>query len=156
MIYSFAKSNNLRGVWLPPFLPQIVGNVTEMICKEEMKKMTGNEMDENDLDNWDGFLGSFLSVEDIKDEAIGLPCVAVEIDQENDRPIVVLEQNGAKKKFSLNVTNSKFVSEAGISKPKLCLGKVFFFRKSMAYSPSAKKEVPTLRIAKIDDPEKKE
>jgi len=108
--------------------------------------MKGNEMD-----SWDGFLGSaFLGVDDVKSEQEMFICVGVELDEENDRPLLILEKDNVKQKFSLNVTNSNFVKDAGIMSPKGVIGKKVFFRKSMAFSPKAKKDVPTLRISKIE------
>lgn len=109
--------------------------------------MTGNK----NLDSWDGFLGSnWLSVDDIKSETDPFVCIKVELDTENDRPMVVLEKDGVSSKLSLNVTNANFVNEQGINSPKELIGKKMFFRKSLAFSPKAKKDVPTLRISKIE------
>lgn len=112
--------------------------------------MTGNEKN-TDLDNWDGFLGSnWLSVDDVKSETDPFVCIGIELDTENYRPMLVLERNEIKQKFSLNVTNANFVKDQGLKSPKELVGKKIYFRKSMAFSPSAKKDVPTLRIAKIE------
>jgi hypothetical protein len=109
--------------------------------------MTGNE----NLDSWDGFLGSnWLSVDDVKSDADIFICIKVELDAENTRPMLVLEKDQVSHKMSLNVTNANFVKDAGIVAPKDLIGKKIFFRKSIAFSPSAKKDVPTLRIAKIE------
>jgi len=109
--------------------------------------MTGNE----NLDSWDGFLGSnWLSVDDVKSDADIFICIKVELDTENVRPMLVLEKEKVEHKMSLNVTNANFVKDAGIVAPKDLIGKKIFFRKSIAFSPSAKKDVPTLRIAKIE------
>jgi len=105
----------------------------------------------NDLDSWDGFLGSnWLSVEDVKSETDAFICVKVELDAENQRPMLVLEKNEISHKMSLNVTNANFVKDAKVGSPKDLVGKKFYFRKTMAFSPSAKKDVQTLRIAKIE------
>ena len=98
--------------------------------------MTGNE----NLDSWDGFLGSnWLSVEDVKSETDAFVCIKVEFDAENTRPMLVLERNTISHKMSLNVTNANFVKDAGLNSPKDIVGKKIFFRKTMAFSPSAKK-----------------
>ena len=105
----------------------------------------------NEMDNWDGFLGSaFLSVEDVKSEQDGFVCIKVEMDTENSRPMLILEKDNVKQKYSLNVTNANFVKDSGIKSPKAIVGKKIFFRKSIAFSPTAKKDVPTLRISKIE------
>jgi len=109
--------------------------------------MTGNE----NLDSWDGFLGSnWLSVDDVKSEEDAFICVKVELDTENVRPMLVLEKDEIEYKISLNVTNANFVKDEGLTSPKDLIGKKIFFRKSMAFSPSAKKDVPTLRINKVE------
>ena len=110
----------------------------------------GNEQGK-EMENWDGFLGSaFLSVDDVKSEQDAFVCIGVEMDNENQRPSLILEHNNVKQKYSLNVTNSNFVKDAGIKSPKEIVGKKLYFRKSMAFSPSAKKDVPTLRILKVE------
>ena len=106
---------------------------------------------QNKLDSWDGFLGSaFLSVDDVKSEQDAFVCIGVEMDNENQRPSLILEHNSVKQKYSLNVTNANFVKDAGITSPKEIVGKKLYFRKSMAFSPTAKKDVQTLRILKIE------
>ena len=105
----------------------------------------------NELDSWDGFLGSaFLSVEDVKSEQDAFVCIGTEMDTENHRPMLILEKDKVKQKYSLNVTNANFIKDAGLKSPKEIVGKKLYFRKSMAFSPSAKKDVPTLRILKVE------
>ena len=112
--------------------------------------MTGTEMN-GDLDNWDGFLGSvWLSADDVKSENDEFICVKVEMDEENQRPLIVVDRDEVSRKFSLNVTNANFVKNSGINSPKDLIGKKLYFRKSMAFSPKAKKDVETLRIAKVE------
>ena len=110
-----------------------------------------NEKKQNDLGCWDGFLGSnWLGVEDVKSETEAFVCVKVELDAENNRPMLILEKDEVSYKLSLNVTNANFVKDAGVKSPKDLVGKKFYFRKTMAFSPSAKKDVQTLRIAKVE------
>ena len=110
-----------------------------------------NETKGESLNSWDGFLGSnFLNVEDVKSDTDTFVCVKVELDTENNRPMLVLQKDELSYKISLNVTNAKFVHEAGDKSPKDLIEKKICFRKTMAYSPIAKKDVPTLRIAKIE------
>jgi len=113
--------------------------------------MTGNEQNDK-LDNWDGFLGSnWLGVDDVKSETDAFVCIKIELDTENNRPMLVFEREEVSYKKSLNVTDAKFLhDDAKIKSPKELVGKNFFFRKTVAYSPSAKKDVPTLRIAKVE------
>jgi len=113
--------------------------------------MTGNENNGNDLDNWDGFLGSnWLGVDDVKTEKDIFVCIKVELDTENNRPMLILEKEEISYKLSLNVTNANFVKDAGFNSPKDLISKKFSFRQTMAFSPSAKKDVPTLRISKVE------
>ena len=112
--------------------------------------MTENEK-KTSLDNWDGFLGSnWLSVDDVKSETDAFVCIKIELDTENTRPMLILEKNEVEYKISLNVTNANFVKEQGVKSPKDHIGKKVYFRKSMAFSPTSKKDVPTLRISKIE------
>ena len=110
-----------------------------------------NEKKGNGMDSWDGFLGSnWLSVENVKSEDDLFICIKAELDMENNRPMLVLEKDKISYKMSLNVTNANFVKDAGVKSPKDLVGKKFYFRKTMAFSPNAKKDVPTLRIAKVE------
>ena len=107
-------------------------------------------MDQKELGSWGGFLGSnFLSAEDVKDENHIFVCIAVEFDAENERPILVLESADIKSKFSLNVTNSNFVKDAGIGSPNDAIGKKITFKKVMVNNPQTHKEVEGLRIKSI-------
>lgn len=112
--------------------------------------MTGQENEQ--LDNWDGFLGSnFLGAENVENEDQEFVVVGAEMDRENQRPILNLETKEGKEKylFSLNVTNSKFIQEAGINSPKDSIGKKLTFRKVMVQSPKKKQEVESLRIKTV-------
>jgi len=105
---------------------------------------------QNDLSNWDGFLGSnFLSAGDLKSEDDIFIVVKVELDTENGRPMLHLERNEQSFKFGLNVSNSTFCKDAGIKTPKDLLEKKILFKLSEAFSPTAKKIVPTLRIRSV-------
>jgi len=112
------------------------------------------EMKGNEMDSWDGFLGSnWLSVEDVKDENTFFTCIKIELDAENNRPMLILQNNENNENFyklSLNITNANFVKDAGVNKPKDLIQKKIFFRKTIAFSPNAKKDVPTLRISKVE------
>jgi hypothetical protein len=108
-------------------------------------------MTQNNLDSWDGFIGSnFLNADDVKDENHAFVCIATEFDTENERPILVLESSGLKAKFSLNVTNANFVKNAGIRSPNAIIGKKLTFKKVLVRNPQTKKEVEGLRINKIE------
>lgn len=107
-------------------------------------------MTQKNLDSWDGFTGSnFLSAEDVENEDHIFVCVDVELDTENDRPILVLESGELKAKFSLNVTNANFVKNSNITSPRSCIGKKITFKKVLVRNPQTKKEVEGLRIKSI-------
>lgn len=107
-------------------------------------------MDQN-LDNWGGFLGSnFISAADVENEDQEFVCVNVELDAENNRPCLILESGEVKGKFSLNVTNSNFIKNAGVQSPKAIIGKKITFKKVMVNNPQTRKEVEGLRIKSIN------
>lgn len=102
------------------------------------------------LDSWDGFLGSnFLNAEDVDSEDQFFTCVDTELDTENSRPILILENSGKKHKFSLNVTNAKMLSQV-VKTPQEARGKKLTFRKVFVRSPKTKEEVESLRIKTVE------
>lgn len=108
-----------------------------------------NEMKGN-CDSWNGFLGSdFLGADDVSSEDQIFICYNVEMDEENNRPILLLESQGKKSKFSLNVTNANFVKNSGVKSPKDALGKQITFKKVMVRNPKTKMEVEGLRIKSV-------
>ena len=109
--------------------------------------MTGQE---ENLDSWDGFLGSnFLCADDVQGEDHEFICVGIDLDRENQRPMLDLESGAIKTKWSLNVTNATFVKNAGIKSPKNLIGKKITFKKVLVRNPQTKKEVEGLRIKEI-------
>jgi len=105
----------------------------------------------NDLNSWDGFLGSnFLSAEDVKDENQEFFCIGVELDTENEKVILVLESDLVKSKFSLNVTNANFIKDEGVKNPNEIIGKKLTFKKVLVRNPRTKKEVEGLRIKSVE------
>ena len=118
---------------------------------ENETKSETETVKENGMDSWEGFLGSvFLGVDDVDSEQDEFICVNVELDTENNRPLLVLQKDAISHKFGLNVTNSNFVKDLGIKSPRDIIGKKIFFRKTIAFSPKSKKDVPALRILKIE------
>ena len=87
-------------------------------------------MTQNELDNWDGFLGSnFLKAKDVSEDDLFV-CTKVEFDDENNKPILCLENcedTEDKSKFSLNVTNSTYLKNKGLKSPKDVVGKKLSF-----------------------------
>jgi hypothetical protein len=109
-------------------------------------------MTDENLGSWDDFTGSdFLTAPDVKNEDHEFVCTGLEFDRENLRPILVLDSGEELKgkKFSLNVTNSKFIKEAGVDTPKACIGKKLKFKKVLVNNPQTKKEVESLRIRSV-------
>ncbi len=107
------------------------------------------EKEQQDLDSWDGFLGSnFLKAEDVADNQIFI-CKGVGL-SDDARPRLELESENTTYNFDLNVTNSNAFNDAGIKSPKDAIGKKIVFRKVMVTSPKTKKEVETLRIKSVE------
>jgi len=85
---------------------------------------------ETDLNNWDGFLGSnFLKAKDVTENDLFV-VKNIELDTENDRPILVLEKDMKTFKFSLNVTNANFLKNSGLSTPQSAVGKKIWFKQN--------------------------
>jgi len=104
---------------------------------------------EKNIKSWDGFLGSnFLKVTDLTSEDQVFICVDAEI-SDDDRPRLTLQSDERTYLYDLNITDAKEVSNQKINSPNDCIGKKIVFRKATAYSPTAKKDVPTLRIKEI-------
>jgi len=99
--------------------------------------------------SWDGFLGSnFLKVDDIEKEDQEFVCTNAEISDDN-RPRLELQSNERTYTYDVNVTDAKKCDELKVKSPQDMIGKKIVFRKTQAFSPTAKKDVPTLRIDKI-------
>lgn len=125
--------------------------------EQDQEKEQDNQGKDTSLDSWSGFLGSnFLNAEDVRDENHEFVVTGTELDTENNRPLLLLESEGLKTKFSLNVTNANFMKEAGIKSPADSVGKIITFRKVMVNSPKKKREVESLRIRTVRDPKDSE
>ena len=111
-------------------------------------------MTDKSTDNWDNFCGSnFLKadqVEDTKDAFVVLTVDVFEDAENNVKPRLTLGKGEAEYLFDLNVTNSNFCRNSGITAPKNLLGKKMYFKKVLVNSPKTKKEVESLRICKIE------
>ena len=102
------------------------------------------------LDSWEGFLGSnFLNADDVKTESDIFVVINVELDDEN-KVMATMERNEISYKYSLNVTNSNFLKDAGVKSPKDLIGKKITFSKVRVMSPKTKKEVDSLRIKSVE------
>jgi len=108
-------------------------------------------MSETSSESWDGLLKNYLKAEhvvgDLGSEAV-IVCIAVEVVE--DRMDLIIEYNMKKFNFTMNKTNMVFLKEHGISKPSDCVGKKIYIKKSVATNPQTRKEVPTLRISRIE------
>lgn len=101
------------------------------------------------LDNWNEYTGkSWLKSDDVKDENQAFVVVSVEINEEDNRPVVELEREEVKWNFSLNVTNSTKCKEF-VDSPKALIGKSIYFKKALVRSPATGKEVESLRIYNV-------
>lgn len=103
------------------------------------------------LESWDGLLVHYLKAEDVVGD-LGSEVIVVVIgaSREDKKLNLNLEYNGNKYVFTCNVTNMVFLMEHGISNPKQVIGKKLTIRKTVATNPNTKKEVPTLRICKVE------
>ena len=108
-------------------------------------------MSETSSESWDGLLTNYLKAENIVgniDSEAVIVCIGVEI--ESDRMDLIVEYNQEKFNFTMNKTNMVFLKENGILRPKEAIGKKLTVKKTMAMNPQLKKEVPTLRISKVE------
>ena len=108
-------------------------------------------MSETSSESWDGLLTNYLKADNILgdlDSEGMVVCIGVEV--EGDRMDLIVEYNQEKFNFTMNKTNMVFLKENGISKPKEAIGKKITVKKTMAMNPQLKKEVPTLRISKVE------
>lgn len=114
-------------------------------------------MENASLDNWEGFIsGTFLKAVNVSNEQEAFVCTKTEefLDTREEPPTrrlkLSLESNGTKYDFDLNKTNAVFLKNNGIQAPKDIVGKKIYFNKVMAMNPQLKKEVESLRIAKVE------
>ena len=112
---------------------------------------------QKNLGGWSEYITNFLEPGDVNTEEEVFLCVGVtEVDREEKKQLRLIlikpEANNPEDKydFDLNKTNTVFIKKAGIESPTKIEGKKLYFRKTMAYSPSAKVELESLRINKID------
>lgn len=109
-------------------------------------------MSTNNLDSWDKFSGSFLKADMIKSENDFLICINVqEINDDGEAKVrLILEKEQNEFNFDLNKTNIQILKDLKIKSPKEILGKKIYFRIVQARNPQLNKEVPSLRISKIE------
>lgn len=105
------------------------------------------------LENWEDFLGKFLKVEMIKTwPGLFIPIsVRGTFDaEENAHVIYTGEYDKKKKDWEPNKTNIQIIRDAGITSPRLLIGKKIYFKQVMNFNPSLKKKVPSLEIERIE------
>jgi hypothetical protein len=100
-------------------------------AKGGQKKMESTEQKQKSLDSWDGFTGSqnFLKADMIESDSQGLECREVELEEDAERPRLILALGDEELLFDLNVTNAIYLKENGINKPSELKGKKIYFRK---------------------------
>ena len=105
-------------------------------------------MSETSTESWDGLLTNYLKAENLKESEEVFACVGVNVAGAE----MELEVERAEEKFvfSLNTTNKVFLKKNGIEKPKDVIGKSLTLKKVLAFNPTIKKEVDSLRISKIE------
>lgn len=108
---------------------------------------------QNSLDSWDEFIsGNFLKAENVNEgDVFVVTDVSLYTEEGREtRPRIHVERNGVGFDFDLNKTNSVKVKELGVESPKALVGKKIYFIKVMVRNPQLNKEVPGLRISKIE------
>jgi len=108
-------------------------------------------MSESETNSWDGLLVNYLKADDIAGELGAEEVVVCTGVERNEKHLdLTVEYVGKKFVFSLNVTNMAFLKSNGIAKPDQVVGKKLTLKKSVATNPQTRKEVPTLRISKVE------
>lgn len=103
------------------------------------------------IDSWDGLLKNYLKADDIEgDLGTEATVVCTNVSRNGDNLDLDVEYNQKKYVFTLNVTNMAKLKSEGISAPKDVVGKKIVVKKSVATNPNTRKEVPTLRISKVE------
>lgn len=105
-------------------------------------------MTETSSESWDGLLKNYLKADNLKENTESFGCVGVNV--EGSDMDLELERGSERFVFSLNVTNKVFLKQNGIAAPKEVIGKKLTFEKVKAYNPTAKKEVDSLRIIRVE------
>jgi len=108
-------------------------------------------MSETDLNSWDGLLLNYFKADDI-DGDIGTEAeiVCTGAEKKDKNLDLEIEYSGKKYVFTLNVTNMAFLKSNGITAPNKVIGKKLTIKKSVATNPQTRKEVPALRISKVE------
>ena len=105
------------------------------------------------VDTWDGLLTNYLKAEHLEADEDKTVCIDVKKLNINgeERLELILNYKEEKYSFSMNKTNMVFLKEeAKLDSPEKAIGKIITFKKALAMNPQLKKEVPTLRIIKVE------
>ncbi len=108
--------------------------------------------EQKSIDSWDGLLINYLKADDLQSEEDIFVCTGLDRDGENLN--LLLEFNEVKYVFSMNKVNMRFLKdndECSIESPRDVIGKKITFKKTVAQNPTTMKEVPTLRISKVEE-----
>ena len=112
-----------------------------------------NKMEEQkSVGEWDSYISNFLKHTDVTSEdQIFVVVSAEEVDNRDEKSVRLhLETDQIKYIFDLNKTNAVFLKDNGIKHPKEVIGKKLCFKIVQARNPQLNKEVPSLRICKIE------
>ena len=107
--------------------------------------MSNNKTSE---DSWDGIISKYLKAEILEYELEKVICIGLNLSGKDME--LEVEYNGEKYIFNLNVTNKNFLKDNGIAAPKNVIGKALTLKKVLAVNPQTQKDVPSLRITKIE------
>lgn len=108
--------------------------------------------EQESLDTWDGLLTNYMKAENLEVEMNEEDvAVCINAKRTGDELELALQYKDKNFVFSLNKTNMVFLKEqAKINSPREVIGKKITLRKTLAMNPQTKKEVPTLRISKVE------
>lgn len=108
--------------------------------------------EQKNVGEWNSYISNFLKYTDIQSEDQPFVVViAEEVDNRGEKAIRLhLETNQIRYILDLNKTNAVFLKDNGIKHPKDVIGKKLFFKIVQVQNPQLKKEVPGLRICKIE------
>lgn len=108
----------------------------------------------NNLDSWDKFSGSYLKADMVKSDSDFFVCTNLNETEDdktgNPKLQLILERENIELMFDLNKSNIQILKDLKVLAPKDLIGKKIFFNKVMARNPQLNKEVPSLRISKVE------
>lgn len=111
------------------------------------------ETNQENLDNWDAYMGHWLNAEVVKTTPATLIVMKVRSEPTGDEDhqiVLTVNYNAKKWDFGLNKTNSKFLKEEARLMPKDLINKKITVVKDKVYNPTLKKRVDSLFIDKVE------